>query len=293
MRRTGRIPAVDLNGLYDEAVTTVVPSRYEGFGIPALEAMRRGCPVVAARATALPEVVGDAAMLVDPDDIDGWVAAVDAILSDRERRSALVEAGRSRATYFSAERAAEALLRPTVAPRRSELVKLVVLCPHFAPDVAPTGEVMTRIVERARRPRAHIDVITSLPWYEHHEVEPEFRGKAVRRETMSWGKITRVHPFPTDKRDIPRRALAFGGFSALAGASVSSAPRRRRARDVAAAHARAHRMGIALARRAPFVFNIQDVFPDVAIELGVLNGARVIAAARWLERVHATAAPTR
>jgi glycosyltransferase involved in cell wall biosynthesis len=55
-------------------------------------------------------VVGDAATLVDPDDIDGWVAAVDAILTDRERREALVVAGRSRATYFSAERAATALL---------------------------------------------------------------------------------------------------------------------------------------------------------------------------------------
>ena len=52
VRRTGRIPAVDINGLYDEAAMTVIPSRYEGFGIPALEAMRRGCPVVAASTTA-------------------------------------------------------------------------------------------------------------------------------------------------------------------------------------------------------------------------------------------------
>ena len=110
VRRTGRVPAVDVNGLYDEAVATVVPSRYEGFGIPALEAMRRGCPVVAADAAALPEVVGDAGVLVDPDDIDGWVAAVEAIIGDPERRSALVEAGRSRAAHFSGERAAGALL---------------------------------------------------------------------------------------------------------------------------------------------------------------------------------------
>ena len=110
VRRTGRIPAVDVNGLYDEAALTVIPSRYEGFGIPALEAMRRGCPVVAARATALPEVVGDAAALVDPDDIEGWVVAIDSILTDPQRRDALVVAGRSRAAHFSSERAATALL---------------------------------------------------------------------------------------------------------------------------------------------------------------------------------------
>ena len=97
-------------------------------------------------------------------------------------------------------------------------MRLVVLCPHFAPDVAPTGEVITRIVEELAGRGHAIEVITSLPWYEHHAVEPEFRGKAVRRETTPWGEIVRVHPFPTDKRDIPRRALAFGGFSALAGA---------------------------------------------------------------------------
>jgi glycosyltransferase involved in cell wall biosynthesis len=110
VRRTGRIPAVDVNGLYDEAVATVIPSRYEGFGIPALEAMRRGCPVVAANAAALPEVIGDAGVLVDPDDIDGWVSAVAAIIGDPRRRSALVEAGLSRAAYFNGERAAAALL---------------------------------------------------------------------------------------------------------------------------------------------------------------------------------------
>ncbi len=165
-------------------------------------------------------------------------------------------------------------------------MKLLVLCPHFAPDVAPTGEVITKIVEELAARGHRIDVITSLPWYEHHTVEPEFRGKAVRTETMSWGKVTRVHPFPTDKRDIPRRALAFGGFSALVGGVGAVGGRV----DGVLAMSPPLTLGltgfgVAVARRAPLVFNIQDVFPDVAIELGVLNGARVISAARWLERV--------
>ena len=165
-------------------------------------------------------------------------------------------------------------------------MKLVVVCPHFAPDVAPTGEVMTRIVEQLAARGHRIDVITSLPWYEHHAVEPEFRGKPLRSESVSWGRITRVHPFPTDKRDIPRRALAFGGFSALvAGVGVAGGRV-----DGVLAMSPPLTLGltgwsIALARRAPLVFNIQDVFPDVAIELGVLKGERVIAAAKWLERV--------
>ena len=151
-------------------------------------------------------------------------------------------------------------------------MRLVVLCPHFAPDVAPTGEVITRIVEELAARGHAIEVITALPWYEHHAVEPEFRGKAVRRETTPWGEIVRVHPFPTDKRDIPRRALAFGGFSALAGAVGVTGGRV----DGVLAMSPPLTLGLtgwglALARRAPLVFNIQDVFPDVAIELGVLT----------------------
>ena len=218
VRRTGRIPAVDINGLYDEAAMTVIPSRYEGFGIPALEAMRRGCPVVAARATALPEVIGDGGELVDPDDVDGWIAAIDA---DPHRCPAPRSAHRrgtvtSRSLQCRAGSARVAGRLPSVGGGESQ-VKLVVVTPHFAPDVAPTGEVITKIVEQLAARGHRIEVITSLPWYEHHAVEPEFRGKSIRSEAMSWGKVTRVNPFPTDKRDIPRRALAFGGVQRARG----------------------------------------------------------------------------
>jgi colanic acid biosynthesis glycosyl transferase WcaI len=165
-------------------------------------------------------------------------------------------------------------------------VNILVLCPHFAPDVAPTGEVMSRIVVELAARDHRLHVVTALPWYRHHRLEPGWDGQLARTERTTWGRITRVHPFPTDKRNIPARAMAFGGFTALAtivGAATSAKP------DVVLAMSPPLTLGsagwaVARARRVPFVFNIQDVFPDVAIELGHLKGERVIRAARWLER---------
>lgn len=165
-------------------------------------------------------------------------------------------------------------------------MRLVVVCPHFAPDVAPTGEVMTSIATElvARGHRLH--VVTSLPWYQHHRIEPGWEGRLVRHEDTPWGRITRVHPFPTDKTNIPARAAAFGGFTVL---STVQAVLSRGKVDGVLAMSPPLTLGlagwaVARLRRAPFVFNIQDVFPDVAVELGVLTNRRVIAAASWLER---------
>jgi colanic acid biosynthesis glycosyl transferase WcaI len=165
-------------------------------------------------------------------------------------------------------------------------VKLAVLCPHFAPDIAPTGVVVTRIVEELAARGHRIDVVTALPWYEHHRVEPAWSGRAVQTESTAWGTVRRVHPFPTDKRSIPRRALGFAGFSALAGLSGLRGGRV----DGVLAMSPPLTLGltgwaVASARRGPLVFNIQDVFPDVAIALGAISGERVIDAARRLERL--------
>jgi len=165
-------------------------------------------------------------------------------------------------------------------------VNLLVLCPHFAPDVAPTGEVMTRITTELAARGHRLHVVTALPWYQHHRIEPGWTGRLARTQTVDWGRITRVHPFPTDKRNIPARALAFGGFTALTGlVSVLSRPRP----DAVLAMSPPLTLGLAgwlaaRARRVPFVFNIQDVFPDVAIELGVITNPSVIRVASWLER---------
>ena len=110
VRRTDRIPAADLAGLYGLASVVAVPSRYEGFGLPAMEAMAHGAPVVAAAATALPEVVGDAGLLVPPGDVEAWAEAVGALLGDPVRRQALAEAGRARAAGFGRRANAAALV---------------------------------------------------------------------------------------------------------------------------------------------------------------------------------------
>jgi colanic acid biosynthesis glycosyl transferase WcaI len=166
-------------------------------------------------------------------------------------------------------------------------VNLLVLCPHYAPDVAPTGEVMTSIATElaARGHRLHI--VTALPWYQHHRVEPGWTGRLVRNEDTEWGRITRVHPFPTDKGNVTARALAFGGFTALAAAMAAASPTRP---DAVLAMSPPLTLGlagwtVARLRGAPFVFNIQDVFPDVAVELGMITNPTVIQVAERLERI--------
>jgi alpha-1,3-rhamnosyl/mannosyltransferase len=109
VRRTGRIPQADLDGLLTGATALTFPSRFEGFGAPVLEAMSRGCPVIAADATALPEVVGDAGILVPADDAAAWSGAMTALLHDDARRSSLAAAGRARVAGFGWDASAAAL----------------------------------------------------------------------------------------------------------------------------------------------------------------------------------------
>ena len=165
-------------------------------------------------------------------------------------------------------------------------MNLLVICPHFAPDVAPTGEVMTSIVTELAARGHRLHVITALPWYRSHAIEEGWSHRLVQTEEMEWGWVTRLHPFPTDKSNIPARALAFGGFT---GVAALVAARSRFRPDMVLAMSPPLILGVAgwlAARRwrVPYVFNIQDVFPDVAIEVGAISSRRVIAAAHAMER---------
>ena len=96
-----------LLALYRSAAALVYPSRYEGFGLPLLEAMACGVPVIASRASCIPEVTGDAAVLLDPDDDEGWSATLIRVLEDEAYASERRTAGLRRAAGFSWRRTAE------------------------------------------------------------------------------------------------------------------------------------------------------------------------------------------
>jgi glycosyltransferase involved in cell wall biosynthesis len=108
--RTGYVPQGDLPFLYRGASVFVFPSLYEGFGLPVLEAMACGVPVVASRTSSIPEVAGDAAELVDPTDAQAIAGAVVSILKSPARHKALVQKGRERASLYSWEKTAVRLL---------------------------------------------------------------------------------------------------------------------------------------------------------------------------------------
>ena len=175
-------------------------------------------------------------------------------------------------------------------------LRIAVLCPHFAPDTAPTGEVMTRIVAELAALGHEVHVVTALPWYR----EPRGRSRLGRQVGATggdaeWGSITRVHPFPGgDKRNLVRRAAGFAGFSALAGLTSLRGGRV----DAVIAMSPPLTMGLTgwvthLVRRGPLVFNIQDVFPDAAIETGAITNRSGHRRWRGGSSGSATAAPPR
>lgn len=101
VRPLGFVPDADLPALYRGADLFAYPSLYEGFGLPVLEAMSSGTPVLTSSISSLPEVAGDAAVYVDPTDTADIAAGLERALSDTELRSRLVEAGIQRARRFS------------------------------------------------------------------------------------------------------------------------------------------------------------------------------------------------
>jgi glycosyltransferase involved in cell wall biosynthesis len=108
IKRLGRVDERTLDALYRRALVCALPSRYEGFGLPVLEAMARGCPVVASNTTALPEVVADAGVLVPPGDVAALRAALAGVIDDDAARADLTKRGRRRATDFTWEATAAA-----------------------------------------------------------------------------------------------------------------------------------------------------------------------------------------
>jgi len=108
---TGYVPNSELAPLYTGAELFAFPSLYEGFGLPVLEAMQCGCPVITSNSSSIPEVAGDAAIMVDPEDITGLAASMEKVLKNRAFRDSLARKGLKRSKLFSWEKSARALLQ--------------------------------------------------------------------------------------------------------------------------------------------------------------------------------------
>ena len=229
------------------------PSRRttRGSGLPVLEAMQCGTPVIAADATALPEVLGDGGDVgrtprrgrLGRCAVRGPVG----LGAHRTSRGARAWPGPPSSPPNGPRVGCSTPGGPRLAPPGAgDPMRLLVLCPHFEPDVAPTGVVMTAIVDELVRLGHEVRVVTSLPWYRRHRVEPGWRGRPVKRGRASGGaEVVRAHPFPTAKGSVAARAAGFAAFTALASAAavVLTAPARRSAGHVAADHPRGGRLG--------------------------------------------------
>jgi glycosyltransferase involved in cell wall biosynthesis len=106
LRELGYVPDEEMPGLYAGAVALAMPSLYEGFGLPALEAMACGTPVVASNITALPETIGDAGLLVDPHDEQAFADALEQLVTDSTHRAELSSRALDQARPFTWERTA-------------------------------------------------------------------------------------------------------------------------------------------------------------------------------------------
>jgi glycosyltransferase involved in cell wall biosynthesis len=108
VRTVGFVPRRDLAALLGGAAAFCYPSLDEGFGLPVLEAMAQGTPVITSNSTSTAEVAGDAAIVVDPRDVDAIAGAIERVIGDAAEAARLVQAGRARAGQYTWTRAAEA-----------------------------------------------------------------------------------------------------------------------------------------------------------------------------------------
>ena len=124
----GRIDDETLAGLYCDAEALLFPSRIEGFGLPPLEAQLLGCPVIASNRPPMTDLMADAAVFADPDDVDAWASALAALLDDGSWRADVASRGRASARRYTWERAArryldlirDGLTTPAEAPSTAE-----------------------------------------------------------------------------------------------------------------------------------------------------------------------------
>ena len=162
-------------------------------------------------------------------------------------------------------------------------MRLLVITPHFEPDTAPTGIIVTSLVEQWAKQGHQIEVITSLPWYEKHEIATQWKGRLFRRDEKESVRVTRLHPFPQDKSKLLQRLVSFLAFSFLAVIASLSTKGPFDAVIVVSPPLTLGNVGkvAAIRHRCKLILNLQDIFPDVAVALGMVKSRSSI---KFLEK---------
>ena len=152
-------------------------------------------------------------------------------------------------------------------------MRLLVITPHFEPDTAPTGIIVASLVEQWVKQGHQIEVVTSLPWYEKHEIATQWKGRLFRRDEKESVTVTRLHPFPQDKSKLLQRLVSFLAFSFLAVIASLSIKGPFDAVIVVSPPLTLGNVGkiAAIRHRCKLILNLQDIFPDVAVALGMVK----------------------
>ena len=152
-------------------------------------------------------------------------------------------------------------------------MRLLVITPHFEPDTAPTGIIVTSLVEQWAEQGHQIEVVTSLPWYEKHQIATQWKGRLFRRDEKESVTVTRLHPFPQDKSKLLQRLVSFLAFSFLAVIASLSIKGPFDAVIVVSPPLTLGNVGkiAAIRHRCKLILNLQDIFPDVAVALGMVK----------------------
>src|SRR5688572_8483451 len=167
------------------------------------------------------------------------------------------------------------------------MARILIVVNHYPPDVNPSGKLMHQLALGLRERGHTVDVLTTFPHYQSFRTEPGYRGKLIAREKVDRGRVTRVWAYASgDKQRMLHRLANYLSFNALA--SVIG-PLSRTRYDVVLANSGSFFTGITgwlirLLRRTPFIYNVQDIYPDVPVRAGQLRNPTAIRALEQIER---------
>lgn len=166
-------------------------------------------------------------------------------------------------------------------------LRVLVIVNHFPPDVNPSGRLASQLVDGLRARGFSVDVITSFPHYKGFQIDPAYRGRLIEGEPVGTDFVTRLWVYASGtKQNMMHRLANYLSFSA---AATLAGTLRRRRYDVVLANSGSFFTGIAafilrILRRAPFIYNVQDLYPEVPVRTGQLKNRAAIRALEAIER---------